>query len=775
MERSHCQNLPGSAVPARTPKLYNEETKREKLAAGTKVAVSEVIVSQKYVPREFAEQKQHAHSVSDLAQQPKRSRKQKGHQSPKQVKSTKWREKSLSQSADKEKVDFPTSLVNAHQAAYAYLNPCLSKYDAVLSLIEQAAHTQLILQQMVSFLTLRFEEVNCILEEIAGEGERLVKDVGAQLAWPAGIAAPQEQPDLLQQLLLYTVNKMQETNGTVTSLTASALQEACRYLHSATDTFHNRLTVKQEVDKRLQRMIAQLEACARQQPQSKHRDTALHSEDSGIGGDTDSMKEYWNPEKGGRRTSSESNAYLLSRDSHSHPSHRQASLSHIASCTSKSYDNTVDHQLKGNFYSPHDTSSVSIRTSQHAHIQNRSFSSFESVTSTDCETLIRTESMDFCSLGEEDNEERSLDIIVDGTPQQPRSSPPESEAVRPIPKRINIPENEEMTFKMKDAISDKIQFVPINSGSNAWSDEESKLLPVRPSTAKGCKIRVVKKRRSKSAESLKSKAEDPTLLELQRTQKDLSRRLEKMLQPKGANNKGGFEQRKTPGMPKLPTSLPGTGQAAPRNKLKASLHSNFSILPSQEKMSLRKIPPGSCYQTQAQNQTETQTQAQQTQTQSQNQGPVRGKNHIQAQVQNHTQIQSEHQAQDQTQESQTQFKAPVQTEAQAPAKIKRAPPCPIATRLQRTGVQGLITTFSQGSAGLTTRDAPLLPQGGFTPDLETGSRVAGRVMSKLAPGGASWRGSITSSSRKLQPGAMTAGDQPWLQYKIINLRYGGAS
>ncbi|XP_059501171.1 photoreceptor cilium actin regulator-like [Stegostoma tigrinum] len=839
MEGNHCQNLPASATPARTPKLYNEETKREQLAAGARVAVSEVIVSQKYVPREFAEQKQHAHSVSKLAQQPRKSRKQKG-QSPKQAKSTKWRQKSFSQSADEEKVDFPTSLVNAHQAAYAYLNPCLSKYDAVLSLIEQAAHTQLILQQMVSFLTLRFEEVNRILEEIAGEGERLVKDVGAQLAWPTGRAAPQEQPDLLQQLLLYTVNKMQETNGTVSSLTASALHEACRYLHSATDTFHNRLTVKQEVDKRLQRMITQLAACTRQQPQSKHRDTALHSEDSGIGGDTDSMKDCWNLEKGGRRTSSESSAYLLSRDSHSHPSRRQASLSHMASCASKSYDSTVDHQLRGTFYSPHEetvSSSVSICTSQCAQVQNRSFGSFESVTSTDCETLIRTESMDFCSLGEEDNEERSLDIIVGGTLQQPRPSLPESEAVRPAPKRINIPENEEMTFKMKDAISDRIQFVPINSGSNAWSDEESKVRPVRPSTAKACKTRVIKKRRSKSAESLKSKAEDPTLLELQRTQKDLSRRLEKMLQPKGANNKGGFEQRKTPGMPKLPTSLPGTGQAAPSTKLKVSLRSSFSILPSQEKMSLRKIPPGSCYQTQAQNQTEAQTQAQQTQAQSQNQGlvqgknqiqaqnqteaqtqaqqtqaqsqnqgpvrgknqiqaqnqteaqtqaqqtqaqsqnqgPVRGKNQIQAQVQNHAQIQSEDQAQDQTQESQTQLKAPVQTEAQASAEKKQATPCPIATHPQQTGVQGLITTFSQGSASLTTSDAPFLPQGSFPLDLEARSRVAGPLMSKAAPGRANWRGSITSSSRKLQAGAMTAGDQPWLQYKIINLRYAGVS
>ncbi|XP_043543140.1 photoreceptor cilium actin regulator-like [Chiloscyllium plagiosum] len=757
-ERSYCQKLPDLAVPARTPKLYNEETKREELAAGTKVAVSEVTVSQKYVPWEFAEQKQHPQSDSNSAQQPRRSRKQKCRQTPTQVRRTKQREKSRSRSVDEEKVDFPTSMVNAHQAVYAYLNPSLSKYDAVLRLIEQAAQTQLILQQMVSFLTLRFEEVNCILQEIAGEGERLVKDVGAQLAWPAGIGAPQEQPDLLQQLLLYTVNKMQATNGTVTSLTTSALQEACTYLHSAKDTLQNKLMVKQGVDERLQKMIVQLEACARQQPHSKPRDQALHSEDSGIGGETDSMKEYWNPEKCGRCTSSDSNAHLLSRDSHPHPSRIQETLSHITVCTSKSYDTAVDHQLKGTFYSTHEekvSSSASVSTSQYAQIQNRSFSSFESLMSTDCEAFIRTESMDFCSLGEDEEEETISDIIVNGTPQRPWSSPPESEAVWSIPKRMDIPENEEMTIKMKDAISGKIQFVPINPGSNAWSDEEGKLRPVRPSTAKGGKTRVVKKRRSKSAESLKSKAEDPTLLELQRTQKDLSRRLEKMLQPKSENSKGGFEQRKMLAMPKLPTSLPGTGQTVPSNKLKASLHSNFSILPSQEKMHLRKIPAGSCYQTQTQNQIDTQIQALQTQNQNHTQAQT------QDQIQNHAHMQSEDQAQDQSQESQTQ----TQTGAQVLAEEKQVMSCPTAIRKQRTGVQGLITTFSQRSAGLTTRDAPLPPP---TLDLETRSRVAG-LGPAPAPAGTSGRGPVTSSSHKLQ-----AGDQPWPQYKIINLRYAGA-
>ncbi|XP_067841230.1 photoreceptor cilium actin regulator-like [Heptranchias perlo] len=593
--RGRCQDPPLSTVPGRLPELYNEEMKREKLAAGAKVAVSEVIASQKYVPRNMPVQKPHTYTDwhGNAAQQPKRTRKQKGRHAAKQTKSAKLRARSHSRGEDEEKVDFPALLVKAHQAAYAYLNPSLSKYDAVLSLTDQAAETQLILQQMVSFLALRFEEVNRILEEIATEGERLVEDVGPHLAWSVEKGAPEEQPDLLQQLLQYTVNKMQATNGKVTSLTATALQEACGYLQSAADTFQKRLAVKQEVDKRLQRLIIQLEACALQQPHTKPGDTALYSEDSGIGADTDSMKEYCNPDKCGRRVSCDSRAYHLCRDSLPHSSHRHANLSHAMVCTSKTHDCALEHQFKDIFYSPLEEKASSAHPSESVNASKSSLmkartslDSFESATSVECEALLRTDSMDFCSLDEEDDEESESETTADGMHRRPRSSPPETEAVRPAPRRIDNPENEEMTIKIKDAISGKIQFVPVTPGSNVWSDEDSKSYPVRPSTANGCKTQVAKQRRSRSAESLKSKAEDPTLLELQRTQKDLSRRLEKMFQAKEVNQ--GPAERQTMAKPKITANLPSAEQTAPTNKLKASLNKNFSILPSQEKVLVKR-------------------------------------------------------------------------------------------------------------------------------------------------------------------------------------------
>ncbi|XP_078398994.1 uncharacterized protein LOC144681141 [Cetorhinus maximus] len=792
------QNLPPPAVPARTPQLYNEERKREKLAAGAQVAVSEVIVSRKYVPRELPDRR-----PCSEAQQPKRSRKQKGHQVAKQAKSSKLRENTAE---DEEKVDFPTSLVNAHQAAYAYLTPSLSKYDAVLCLIDQAAQTQLTLQQLVSFLALRFDEANQVLGEVASEGERLLKEVGPHLAWPPEKGAPKERPDLLQQLLQYTVNKLQATNGAVAGLTATALQEACGYLQSAADTFRKRLAIKQETDERLQRMIAQLGACALQQSRTKPGDMALYSEDSGIGADTDSMKGDCNPGKCGRRVSSDSNAHLLCRDP---LPQRKASLSHVGISPPKTHAHALDQQFKGVFYSSHEEKASSsqpsapVNTSQSSLTHDRSFDSYGSATSTDCEALIRTESMDFCSLGEEDDEESELEMAVDGAPQAPRSPPPGPEAARPVPKRIDVPENEEMTIKIKDAISDKIQFVPIAPGSNVWSDEEGKPRPARPSTAKGRSTRAAKKRRSKSAESLKGKAEDPTLLELQRTQKDLSRRLQRMLQPTGEDEGGGgMGQQKVAAMPKLPVALPNTDQAVPSHKLKASLHNNFSILPSQEKVLLRRIPARLS-----------------------NQGQAQGQAQAKAQAQAKTQCQG-------------QARTTPSSNKHDPAKAKenQASPGRGAARLKRNGVQGLIDSFSgrhgvptAGESGGARRFGPPPPApppqpesemdpGDFPPppsELELAadaltaglaprdarsaagaaggaSAARGAAASRVAvtqrllasldsapllpskqPGGRARGGHSARGPWRPQAGAAAAGEQPWPPYKIINLRYSG--
>ncbi|XP_051881410.1 photoreceptor cilium actin regulator-like [Pristis pectinata] len=558
------------------------------------MAITEVTSSQVRAPQDTSIQKDHTdcdHSSDGYAVQQSKRSKKKGRHAAKQTKSAKLRSRSQSRGENEEKVNFPTSLVEAHHAAYAYLNPSLSKYDAILSLTDQATQTQLMLQQMVSFLTLRFEEINQMLEEIAAEGERLVRDIGPHLTWPAEKGDSKEQPDLLQQLLLYTVNKMQATNGTVTSLTATVLQETCDYLQSAANIFQKRFLVKQQVDERLQILIDQLGSCTMQPAHTKPRDATLYSEDSGIGGDTDStkecctLKEYSNPEKDINAASCDSNAYSLCRKSHPNPP--LSNLARTSCCCSNSHH----HQCRGAPCSPPEAKASCSRPSGSASSaslrQNRSLGSFTSV---ECEALAHSESMDFCSLGEDDDEEEGSesDSTAAGSPRRPRSSPPGTTGGRTALKRIEKPENEEMTIKMKDAISHRIQFVPTPTASQAWSDDESKEQPARPRSAGGHRSRGPKKRRSRSAESLRSKAEDPTLLELQRTQKDLSRRLDRMHRA-GAGAEAG--RRKGAGSPAAaePQAAGSPARAQPsatNTKLRASLRRNFSVLPSPER------PPG---------------------------------------------------------------------------------------------------------------------------------------------------------------------------------------
>ncbi|KAI4804082.1 hypothetical protein KUCAC02_025724 [Chaenocephalus aceratus] len=85
----------------------------------------------------------------------------------------------------------------------------------------------------------------------------------------------------------------------------------------------------------------------------------------------------------------------------------------------------------------------------------------------------------------------------------------------------------------------KVVGSPKNS-RRQWTDEERS--PRRPQTTAPTRKAAVKKtpvskeRRSQSEESLRSKAEDPTLLELERTQKDLDQRLQRMGKSKPGGN-----------------------------------------------------------------------------------------------------------------------------------------------------------------------------------------------------------------------------------------------
>ncbi|XP_009904151.2 photoreceptor cilium actin regulator [Dryobates pubescens] len=607
------------------PQVSREDRKTERTATDAEMALSELIESQKHITEAIEIRKQSSceseappfglddKNESNAKQLPKKGKKQKPQKTAKQGRPGKTKDRSsLALGEPEKKVDFPETLVKAHQSAYAYLNPNLSKYETILHMASQATQTQLFLQQMVSFLVLRFDEINQLLEEIAEDGENLLKDVGGNLAWPAEKGDTKEHPDLLQQLLQYTVNKMQLLSGTLASLTSEALQETCSFLQSAANNLEGKLKAKQSFDERLLLTVRLLEASAVGSSQSHSDDRTLYSEDSGIGVDSESLKEFSTLSQHGGQASCDSCA-------RGHPSQRHArTAEHVRDGAvppgpAASHDCALERQFKDIFYSPvHSREVTSCQggvpegTStipQYSRVsKSHSCNSLPCDSTQEGEHFKMHESTDFPSddddegstLGEDDDNISLSDMGRDALPRRPLSSP----AVTDNPQRQSIKrtenaETEEIILKMKDAISEKIKFVPAKSGRKEWIEDESgrAVLKTRPSTATGSQKTFRKQQRSRSEESLRSQAEDPTLLELQRTQKELNRRLEMLYGKKCADNNPELWKSRTE--PYLQDE-----QIVSRSsrKLKACLSKNFSILPNQDKVPLFMIDQNSAHQ-----------------------------------------------------------------------------------------------------------------------------------------------------------------------------------
>ncbi|XP_076128049.1 uncharacterized protein pcare2 [Alosa pseudoharengus] len=202
------------------------------------------------------------------------------------------------------KIELPEDMVKAHQAAYAYLNPNISKYETLLGLLDQAAQTQHSLQSMVTMVAMRYDEINQTLEEMAKEGERMLKEHGDHMAWPAALMntplvpgvkpSVEDQgcpgpppPDLLQQLLQHSTEKMRQVGESVTGLGDSALEEATEYFASLSGLLGEKLMAKRDAECRLKQVLTCVEAAAVRKLGLE--DSALHSEDSGIGGENESL------------------------------------------------------------------------------------------------------------------------------------------------------------------------------------------------------------------------------------------------------------------------------------------------------------------------------------------------------------------------------------------------------------------------------------------------------------------------------------------------------
>ncbi|KAM4040429.1 photoreceptor cilium actin regulator [Anomaloglossus baeobatrachus] len=461
------------------------------------------------------------------------------------------------------KVDFPEELVKAHQDAYAFLNPNLSKYEAVISMANQVAQTHLIMQQMISFMALRYDDINQCLDEIAEDGEKLLKAVGSDLTWPLGKGDVSEKPDLLQQLLQYTINKMQTLNGTVSSLTTDAFQDTCNLFQSGFDKFQEKLKYKENCDERLLRMIKSLENSATGPTQQHPNDTALYSEDSGIG-DSESMRGYRSPDKMERKSSIDSSEVPTQQISANEDKTSDLDRNPKSISTQREIKHHSDVSKQANL--SRSLSVASLATT----------ATLEEDSTLDPESEDSTSTYDSC---DESEDNKSLSSQVTLTPR-PLTSPAGMVLYKSPSKWLENPENEEMTLKMKEAISEKIKFVPGESICDVWTREEVNTDIARPSTADGSNRRTSRHRRSRSAESLRSQAEDPTLLQLQRTQKELSKKLEQLYSPdktqksniKSFSHAGGII----------------SSNSSSTNKLKACLAKSFNILPSQEQVTIRK-------------------------------------------------------------------------------------------------------------------------------------------------------------------------------------------
>ncbi|KAJ4939493.1 hypothetical protein JOQ06_028941 [Pogonophryne albipinna] len=446
-----------------------------------------------------------------------------------------------------QKVDFPEPLVKAHQAAYAFLNPSINKYDLLLGLLEEATQTQVSVQTMVAFMALRYEEIIQGLEEMADEGEEVFKENGEHLSWPSqiknlsssppsksGSANIEPPPDLLQQLLQYTTQRMQNVSQTVGSIGESALEEAVEYFASVSELLEEKLKVKHTIETRLMRVLSRIEMASLRKPGPE--DSALFSEDSGIGAESESLA---GSERRLRRESCASSG-----------TNRTTPVSPMEYSSMNSRQE-ASRQKIGSQISP----SVSLTS------LNSLGSACTIMANNKRDSLLGSVSLDF---GEDDDNDDDHDdddeqigsCMVDvGFRKRSNSSPLNREQLQPCrlpPKRIENPQNVEMTLRMKNAISGRIQFVPSqNAGAKTkvvgspktsrrqWTDEERS--PRRPQTTAPTRKAAVKKtpvskeRRSQSEESLRSKAKDPTLLELERTQKDLDQRLQRM----GKSKPGG--------------------------------------------------------------------------------------------------------------------------------------------------------------------------------------------------------------------------------------------
>ncbi|KAL4648965.1 hypothetical protein GN956_G7557 [Arapaima gigas] len=200
------------------------------------------------------------------------------------TKTNSQRNKGKSFTTTPSEIEIPSLLTKAHLDAYTFTNPTVSKYDSLMDLLDQARQTYLALQPMAALMVLRYEEVNHELEEMADEGEMMLKQYEEYLALAQHGSS--EPIDLLQQMIQYSSDNIKLASDSIGSLGDSALEEAVDHFTSLSTMLDERLKVKRVAERRLVQVLARIKVIALHKRHGPE-DSSLYSEDSGIGVDSE--------------------------------------------------------------------------------------------------------------------------------------------------------------------------------------------------------------------------------------------------------------------------------------------------------------------------------------------------------------------------------------------------------------------------------------------------------------------------------------------------------
>ncbi|XP_078714155.1 photoreceptor cilium actin regulator [Lampetra fluviatilis] len=482
---------------------------------------------------------------------------------------------------ERSKIDFPDGMVEAHKAVYEYLNHTLHDYDDMMNSADQIVETQQSLQQMISFLFFKCEEINSTMQSAVLTGEALLKSLKFGLSTQC--SDKMEGLDLPQQVLCYSVNKLQGISDSTNSTTSGALNLIVGYMKSAHEKLQEKMIAKMRLDSSVAATMAQLAlhaVGAAPSPGADERATAL-SDDSGIAADNESLSELCTDSPSGTHACARRDG----RRCESWPPGNGHTFVCNAVCQlegteppgnrSMSHHCALEKQFKDVFYPPQISMFAESRDTGSAAVGRTALAPLDhGMAEQGRSSFLR--SLD--ALADEIVDEAHVEVgVLDATWDRKREDERQIDFAKQHVMQIvgNSSEMDELVLKLKEAISSRILFMSPGPPDPEWSEEEGGKLQSgnRPKTAQGSPSKGANRRRSRSADSLANQQEDVTLRELHRVQKSIAKCLETTFQTAKQSVLMDKQRR-----PKISSAAQGSQPRSSR--IKTSLDKGFSVLPN---------------------------------------------------------------------------------------------------------------------------------------------------------------------------------------------------